>query len=210
MAGPSDIPNVAEAILELEQRIGLPVGFLADLREQDDWSFVLKSHALIEAAMSEAIAQHLGREELRDVLVYLELGDPRVGKMAIASKLGFIQTYDRRFLTEFSKLRNAIVHDVRKVLFTFANHMAGLDKNQLRQFSEGLSYAYLDEDKNGEAFISNKSAIRSDPKITIWHGLRVFLAIVSTSLETASLRRDATEMELEALRIYREISGIGA
>ncbi len=85
--------------------------------------------------MSEAIAQHLGREELRDVLVHLELGDPRVGKMAIASKLGFIQTYDRRFLTEFSKLRNAIVHDVRKVGYHLRKSHCGTRTS--RQFSEG-------------------------------------------------------------------------
>ena len=160
--------------------------------------------------MSEAITEHLGREELRDVLVYLELGDQRVGKMTIASRLGFIQAYDRRFLTEFSKLRNSIVHDIRQVGFSFEAHIARLDANQLRQFVQGLSYAYLDEDSNGKAYISDENAILTDTKATIWHGLRIFLAILSTTMETARLNRDVAEMEVEFAKRYRVLNGIGA
>ena len=36
----------------LEKTLGMPPGFLSRLVEEDDWSFVIKSHALIESALS--------------------------------------------------------------------------------------------------------------------------------------------------------------
>jgi hypothetical protein len=59
-----------EKVLEsLEKDLGLPRGFCFRLRHEDDWSFVVKLHALIESAA-----------EAGDSLV--RLGNPR-GNVAL-------------------------------------------------------------------------------------------------------------------------------
>ncbi len=39
----------------LEQNLNLPSGFLERLVEEDDWSFLIKSHAVVEAALTHLI-----------------------------------------------------------------------------------------------------------------------------------------------------------
>ena len=46
-----------ESLQELELDLGLPKGFCFKLLEEDDWSFVIKLHALLESAVSELITR---------------------------------------------------------------------------------------------------------------------------------------------------------
>jgi hypothetical protein len=48
----------------IEQEIGEKHEFLYDLIKQDDWTFVIKAHALIEAAMTQMLVDHLGEPRL--------------------------------------------------------------------------------------------------------------------------------------------------
>ena len=45
-------------IAELEQRIGVAPGFFDGLVQEDDWSFVIKLHALLEAACTHFLLFH--------------------------------------------------------------------------------------------------------------------------------------------------------
>lgn len=50
-----------------EDTLKLPRRFLAELfLDANDWSFVVKSHALLEAAVCSYLALHLRRPELED------------------------------------------------------------------------------------------------------------------------------------------------
>jgi hypothetical protein len=42
------VSKITERLAELEATLGLPAGFILRLREEDDWSFVIKAHALLE------------------------------------------------------------------------------------------------------------------------------------------------------------------
>jgi hypothetical protein len=57
-------------ISDLENEIGVPVGFFGRLLKEDSWSFVIKLHAFFEGLLSNLLAQSLHREELRDVFSY--------------------------------------------------------------------------------------------------------------------------------------------
>jgi hypothetical protein len=49
--------NQEESLEALELDLGLPKGFCVKLIEEDDWSFVIKLHALLENAVSELITR---------------------------------------------------------------------------------------------------------------------------------------------------------
>src|SRR6187551_2310931 len=53
-------PEQERPIAVIEQQLGLPVGFLRELYDRgDDWSFVIKAHAFLEAALTHLLAKHL-------------------------------------------------------------------------------------------------------------------------------------------------------
>ena len=59
------VPDTVEgSVRTLGTDIGLPIGFLEGLRAEDDWSFIIKVHALIEAAVSHLLCSVLGKATL--------------------------------------------------------------------------------------------------------------------------------------------------
>ena len=80
----------------------------------DDWSFIIKTQALVEAALTHLLVHTLNRPELAASL----------GKLNYKTKMQFVEALDRsleardiRFLYAINELRNTVVHDVRNVTF---------------------------------------------------------------------------------------------
>lgn len=48
---------------------------LCDFFQEDDWSFVIKSHALLEAAVTQMLAEYLGETKLKEYIERLPLSD---------------------------------------------------------------------------------------------------------------------------------------
>jgi hypothetical protein len=57
-----------EAVRAVEVQLGIHVGFLDRLLHEDDWSFVVKAHALIDAAVSFLVTRALNEPALSDVI----------------------------------------------------------------------------------------------------------------------------------------------
>jgi len=53
-----------------ETELGLPDGFLQRLRNSDDdWSFIIKVHALMEASVSYLLVHHFGMNGFHESLI---------------------------------------------------------------------------------------------------------------------------------------------
>jgi hypothetical protein len=105
----------AERILK---NMGLPATFLLDIyREKDDWSFIIKLHALIEGVSTHLLVSDLDDERLSDVIAHLEMSNTRAGKVAFLKALGLMDSDDRAYVAALSELRNALVHRVENVNF---------------------------------------------------------------------------------------------
>jgi hypothetical protein len=65
---------MVEAAGEIEKELGLPNNFLWNLRNEDDWSAIIKLHALLETAVTHLLVRFFGRDELEDVFATMELG----------------------------------------------------------------------------------------------------------------------------------------
>jgi len=104
-----------DAIKDLVQELGVPSTFFHALLEEDDWSFVIKLHSLIEAAVTHLLTVTLDKPEIRDLMSRLELSNLTTGKLAFAKCLGILSSEDIRFIQKLSELRNELVHDVTKV-----------------------------------------------------------------------------------------------
>lgn len=161
-----DVSNTVKSFVEMvplfEKDLNLRAGLLTQLLQEDDWSFTIKAHALVETALSTMLARVLD-ERLNDVLGRLELGDAQTGKMKFAQALELIDPDQVKFIRKLSELRNRIVHDVRGIDFTFKEYLAGLDDNQRQALFDGVVSFSTNEARAG--WIQNA---RRNIKGTMW------------------------------------------
>lgn len=124
---------------QFEKELNLPNGFFLNLLiKEDDWSFTIKLHALVEAAVSHLLASICG-DRLLDIFTRLELSSDTIGKVAFAKALDVLDKDERTFVRKLSEIRNSFAHDVRKAGATLANYVAGLNNDQLKVFSRGAA-----------------------------------------------------------------------
>jgi hypothetical protein len=142
MAYPDELSDQFEAALRLlELDLKLPQGFLAKLyAEESDWAFVIKTHALIEAALTHLITAALQDFRLAELVGRLETSGATTGKLAFISKMELLPERYRRFIRRFSELRNELVHDVSNSNFTFSTYIDGLNKDQRKSFKSAFSF----------------------------------------------------------------------
>lgn len=132
-------------IAEIENQLGLPTGFLRGLyNHEDDWSFVIKAHAFLEAALTHLLADHLGKEDLLPVFAYLETSNVRTGKLAFVKAFDLLDKGARRFIHTLSELRNDLVHEVSNVGFNFATYVGNLSDKERKEFIGAFDYAFIE------------------------------------------------------------------
>lgn len=122
-----------EHFLSVEEEFELPKDFFKNLYNEDDWSFVIKIHALIESISSSLILYHFKEPSISSIISRLEMSNPKTGKIAILKSLRLIGEADRKYIISLSQLRNNLVHKVENTSFTFNEWIKEMDKNQLKQ-----------------------------------------------------------------------------
>lgn len=136
---PEPLVTLAESVAELEEKVGAPEGFFGKLLGEDDWSFIIKLHALFEAACTHLLLYHFGEPALADVIGRLELSGKSTGKIEFLGRLQLLGKEKRRFIASLSELRNSLVHDVRNAEFKLKEFVATLEPNALRTFAVSFS-----------------------------------------------------------------------
>src|SRR5438874_573242 len=116
------------AIARLESDLNLPSGFVANLANEDDWSFIVKAHALVEAALTHALIAALRREPLRDTIA--RMGPTQ--KLRFAEPLGLIDARERHCLEALFAIRNLLAHDISFVQFSLKDYVASLSEDRRR------------------------------------------------------------------------------
>ncbi|GEM_PF-1269918 len=136
----SQTPDLPAVIRALEQELTLPPGFITTLYQEDDWSFVIKSHALVEALLTFLLSAHVANHDVGSIFAFLDTSNPRTGKLAFAKAFGLLSPDARRFIRDLSELRNKLVHNVSNVRFTFAEQVAQLNKQTRREWVQAFGY----------------------------------------------------------------------
>lgn len=123
---------------KLEERMGLPSGFLDELDFEQDWSFVIRSHAFVEAVIATFLTEATD-QRLEDVFSHLVLGGGRSGKLAFAEALNLLDPACIQFARRLSSLRNTLVHNVKNVYFTFEEYTFELSASDRRNFIRDIT-----------------------------------------------------------------------
>jgi hypothetical protein len=159
--------------------------FLAHLAEEDDWSFVIKSHALIEATVTRLITSTLGDKRISPPLERLPLSDNQMGKIAIAKQLGVLDGPQRKFIKWYSELRNSLVHKVENIEFSFSEHWAGLDQNQKKAWKKTIDWSRKTNEPNKDFC----KLIENQIKTALWLSILTLIGICETNASQAEMMK---------------------
>lgn len=106
---------------QIESDLNLPLNFINQLLKDDDWSLVIKLHALIESSITSVLTKNYPQEALSDFIPKLSLHGPR-GKVLLARKSDIITDEHSLFINKLSKLRNRLVHNISNVNYSIAEY----------------------------------------------------------------------------------------
>ena len=192
--------------------MNLPPGFYVNLLiKEDDWSFIIKLHALVEAAVSHLLATICG-EKLLDVFTRLDLSSDTSGKVAFAKALDVLDKDERSFIRKLSEIRNSFAHDVRQAGATLAAYVARLNPEQLKALKVAIGPG-VDPFPIADRAVPELDFVRDNPKLCIWIRALFLISfvyqrkdLVRLKRKTADEREKLLETVLEVDRLRREFS----
>jgi hypothetical protein len=185
--------SLLQATNEIEKAVGVKTGFFVALLKEDDWSFVIKLHALVEAAITHLLVVASGNERLGNVYALLELSDNRKGKLAFVRGLDLLNSKYRHLIKTLSEVRNKLVHDVKNVGITLDEFVKQLDEQQSKNFVKAVM---LDFDFNieiGGKDIPIRQFIVENPKFGIWMAVMNLFGDIYIQKEYLNIRKSYLE-----------------
>ena len=153
-------PGIITAMEALAETLGLPRDFLvALLLEDDDWSFVVKCHGLIESAVCSLLATHLKAPELEGVLA--ERVDMSA-RIEMLSAMGLLTRPQRGMIRALGTLRSKLVQSAAHTRFTFAEYFQNSDV--AAQFSRTFGAAWPDPVAAGRLSVPRAAYVMRVPR----------------------------------------------
>lgn len=194
-----------ETMATLESRLHLPEKFIQRLlSEGDDWSFVIKLHALLESAVSHLLAISSGFDNVLEVFSRLELSDTSAGNLAFVRDLGLLDEDERRFIRSLSELRNKLVHDIKNVNFSFDRYMVDLDANQIKSFVKCFAYNLPEQIEIEGTTFTKTDLVKKMPRRTVYLHACVILGKTYRHYEEAEINKQIETLELRLKKLNVE------
>lgn len=164
-----NIEKIDSGITELMIQIGVPEEFFSNLLKENDWSFVIKLHALIEAACTQLLIHHLNNPSLADIISRIELSDKTKGKLALLKATNLLNKEYRTYINSLSEIRNKFVHDVRNCVLSLDDLLSQMDEKKFNEFT--LNFSPYEKSTNEKYDIDSlKERAEKHPKIHIFIG----------------------------------------
>lgn len=201
--------ELLEAVRELECDLGLPKGFVVSLLKENDWSFVIKLHALMESTLNQLIGEIIEPKSLISFVAKLDVsGSPRskVRLLECAGELepeiNVIDPNEIKVIREISKIRNRLVHNVEYIEFDLRTYVKGLNQNETKEFvanTFGISY-----DANKIPANERDEAL-ADPKTHIWRCGLYVVATAAVRIDICKNRARAAAAEKQLVETKKQL-----
>jgi hypothetical protein len=170
--------GLVQHLTEMEREIGLPDRFLLDLVEESDWSFVIKLHALLEAALAQALVAEIGDTRLSEIVSRLTLQN----KLRWAGTLGILGPPDTTLMDRLARIRNYAAHSLDGLSFTFSGYVESLSAEERSSTLKAL--LPLGDGPSGGA----GSLFQVAPRAAVWVNATATLARLAALRKVAASR----------------------
>ncbi len=173
-----------EKIAPLEKRLKIPPEFFMKLLKEDsDWSFIIKLNALVEVALAHHLATKLRKNELQNTFLRLDLASKETGQLAFLKALGLLEN-QRNFIFILATIRNDYVHDISNVSLRFEDYFYENErgKKRLKDLYSAIKKVFIGIDKKNMETLTKKT-----PRWIIWFLGMVLMAEIYTDISSSSL-----------------------
>ena len=118
----------------------------------NDWTLIVKYHAMIETALNAALVRQFDAPELSRVIGKLDTSNPGTGKVAFAKALKMIMPSSAVFIQKLSELRNFCVHDIRNFDFQIEKYLESLSEEKRNELVKPIMKLLRREFKSSTSF----------------------------------------------------------
>jgi hypothetical protein len=175
--------GIIQIIGESEKRLGLPPSFCRGLAEENDWSLIVRSSALLEGAISAALKRKIGTGAVAEFVDARRFHEKR--KLAVDLEL---LTKDQDcFVGEISEMRNHLVHDLQHIDFNFRKHLEKSDKQVSQKIVANLLRIVPIKDRNVPWL---RGRILETPRLFAWLGTLYVTARLQLLVRRIEFRED--------------------
>jgi hypothetical protein len=154
------------------------VGFYIKLLEDDDWSFTIKLHSLIETAISFALSESIkiafnkyypeGNIDLLRAFTLMETSNKNTGKLAFLKGLDIPHSNYRGFIMHLSQMRNKMIHNISNVGMSIKEYYDSLvtDKDDFR---DKMTFTIDGDTSYKDKKLNKNQLFDLYPKVAIWY-----------------------------------------
>ena len=170
--------------------------FLFSLLKDDDWSFVIKSHALIESIITDLIIARTEEKQMKSIVERLPLHDDQIGKLKIVKTYELLSKEQRVFVERLSALRNNLVHKFENIDFQFSEYIKSLDKNQKTSWKKTFTWYAKDSEtkKNWETIFMKNT------KTAVWFSVFMFVSLSIVQINELKSKTSIDEVAIETTK----------
>jgi hypothetical protein len=196
-------PYSPELIAELESDIGVPNGFFSNIIHEDDWSFIVKLHGMVEAGLTQLIVAHFGDARLEVTISKMNISGPS-GKLAIVRALELLPKHNINFIQKLNEMRNLLVHRISNVGFSIDAHFRSLDPQQLADLIASCGDGVIPDELDFKTAYEEqqKETFFRDPRKLFWWSSVWVLGNLAKSTMFHSTTPEIAETERKIGRLH--------
>ena len=197
------IKDEEKYVKDLEDKIGVPKGFTMNLLKQDnDWSFIVKLHSFLEAACTQLIITSIGKKELIDIISRVEMNEKKKGKIAYIRKLSLLEKRERAYINKLSEIRNFYVHNIKNISLSLEDYIKNFNADQLKSFIKAMECYIKEHITIKDKTIDRDIFIKDNPRVSIWlNAHRIILHICLI------IKKEESDIKLQDLdEDYRKLA----
>ena len=187
---------MSKATEDFEEYFGLPKQFFHDLQSEDDWSLVVKLHALLETACSVLLAEELGHPEITDPFSKVQMGNRGNGKLAFIYTLNLLQKHEIAFLEILGVLRNKFAHNVASTGISLNAVIETMNPEERRKCRKALAMKATINSQGREYPASE--LVEKQPEVAIWVFSSQILSKVHLMMIGAKMRQAFISKKISA------------
>jgi hypothetical protein len=187
-----------EAVQAVESDLGVDAGFLHCLLDRllydDDWSFIVKLHALMDACITLVLTMALTNEDIRGVVSRLPLNDQR---RAFIKTLKLLPSEHLSFIRQLTSMRNDFAHDIRHIDLKIDKYVANMPRYKRKDLLRSVAALLNEEAIHATCQLPGVDFVRQHPKLAIYIGAMDLIAHVymrSQDLKQQNARRAVADL----------------
>ncbi len=162
------------SIKEISEKLNIQPAFFYFLHKEDEWTFIIKIHCILESLLSWIIPEHLKDKRFIDYCKKLGM----MKKIQLVTALDIFKNEAKIIngINFLSELRNTLTHDVTNINFSFSDYFKN-NPEKKKVFIKIFSYYWKPKVHIKEEILTREEFVKLNPKIAIWFFINQIFAL---------------------------------